>query len=417
MKYATSIERSGDRIDENFHSMALKLLDYCRENDWAGAEPYDALNSPIVTAIPLLDSRIPRLVLTQLLKRSAVNLRPLLLIPPSQNPKGLGVFLSALVNFSRANIATEPDCIDQIVERLIALRSQGFVHWCWGYNFPWQTRYVLVPRWAPNLVCTTFAANGLLDLFEQRKDERYLDMALSAAEYMLEDLFWASESGGCGFGYPLPEVHHQVHNANLLASALFCRVYNHTGLEKFLIPALKVTRFTVTRQRDDGSWQYGEAPSQKWIDNFHTGFNLSALYSIGRALQTTEFEEPVSRGLHFYRSHFFRKDGAVRYYHDRTYPIDTHCVAQSVITLLDLKDLDATNIPLAKSVMDWASDRMWNEREGFFYYRILRLCKIRTSYMRWTQAWMLLALSRLLLKSPSVPSELRCQAASEMAPC
>jgi hypothetical protein len=38
---------------------------------------------------------------------------------------------------------------------------------------------------------------------------------------------------------------------------------------------------------------------------------------------------------------------------------------------------------------------MWDER-GFFYYRVLRLCTIRTSYMRWSQAWMLLALSALL---------------------
>ena len=38
---------------------------------------------------------------------------------------------------------------------------------------------------------------------------------------------------------------------------------------------------------------------------------------------------------------------------------------------------------------------MWDER-GFFYYRVLRFGTIRTSYMRWSQAWMLLALATLL---------------------
>jgi hypothetical protein len=38
---------------------------------------------------------------------------------------------------------------------------------------------------------------------------------------------------------------------------------------------------------------------------------------------------------------------------------------------------------------------MWDER-GFFYYRVLRLCTIRTSYMRWSQAWMLVALVAVL---------------------
>ena len=36
------------------------------------------------------------------------------------------------------------------------------------------------------------------------------------------------------------------------------------------------------------------------------------------------------------------------------------------------------------------------DKRGFFYYRVLRLRTIRTSYMRWSQAWMLLALATLL---------------------
>jgi hypothetical protein len=43
-------------------------------------------------------------------------------------------------------------------------------------------------------------------------------------------------------------------------------------------------------------------------------------------------------------------------------------------------------------------DHMWDDR-GFFYYRILRFCTIRTSYMRWTQVWMFLALATLLRES------------------
>jgi hypothetical protein len=402
-------------MDRDVQPITMKLLDYCRANDWAGYEPYDVLNSPIVNALPFLDSRLPRLALTQFLKRSPINVRRLLGVPRTQNPKALSLFLSAFVNLSVAGVATEEDYIPQMVERLIALRSQGISYWCWGYNFPWQTRKVLVPRWAPNVVCTTFAANGLLDAFEQRKDDRYLSMALSAAEYVLNDLYWNSGNSACGFFYPLPGVHNQVHNANLLAAALFCRVYMLTGQEKFLAPALAATRYAVAQQNSDGGWDYGEASTQKWIDNFHTGFNLSALRSIGRSLATSEFDESVSRGFQFYRSHFFRQDGAVGYYHNRFYPIDTHCVAQSVITLLDLKDLDPSNVQLAQSVLDWAVQHMWDDKEGYFYYRILRLCTIRTSYMRWTQAWMFLALSKLLLESASPSSGLQRPMRSEVA--
>lgn len=403
-------------MDRDIQSVTLKLLDYCQANDWAGYEPYDVLNSKLFAAAPWLDSKLPRLVFTQFLKRSPVNVRSLLRVPRTQNPKALGLFLSAFVNLSRMGIATEKDYVQQMVERLIALRSKDPSYWCWGYNFPWQTRTVLVPRWAPNLVCTTYAASGLLDAFELRHDERYLSMAQSAAEYLLNELYWTSANSVCGFGYPLPHVHNQVHNANLLAAALFCRVYKHTGQEKFLAPALDVTRYSVSQQHADGGWDYGEAASQKWIDNFHTGFNLSALRSIGRTLESSEFEASVRRGFEFYRSHFFREDGAVGYYHDRFYPIDTHCVAQSVITLLDLKDLDPSNVQLARSVFDWARQRMWDDKGGYFYYRILRLCTIRTSYMRWTQAWMFLALSALLAETAHSSSELPLPVLASEAP-
>jgi hypothetical protein len=228
-------------------------------------------------------------------------------------------------------------------------------------------------------------------------------MAVSAAEYILNVLYW-TEGDSIGFSYPLPSIRGQVHNANFLAAALFCRVYKHTGEEKYLGPALKATRYSVARQRADGSWYYAESKKQRWIDNFHTGYNLSALQSISRDLQTTEFESCIRRGFEFYRSHFFREDGAVKYFHDKTYPLDTHCVSQSIITLVEFKDFDPGNVPLACSVFRWCMDNMWDDR-GFFYYRILRFCTIRTSYMRWTQVWMFLALATLLSESGIAPQD------------
>jgi len=112
----------------------------------------------------------------------------------------------------------------------------------------------------------------------------------------------------------------------------------------------------------------------------------------------------VQRGLEFYRNNFFCENGAVKYYHDRLYPIDIHCVAQSIITLLTLKDVDSGNLPLAHSVLQWAMTHMWDDR-GFFYYRILRSHTNRISYMRWSQAWMLLAMVMLQEASSSEGAE------------
>lgn len=372
-----------------------KLLAYCRQNDWAGYDPYDALNSRILKVFPVLDSRLPRIAMTQALKLSPVNVRGLLGIPKTQNSKALGVFLSSFLNMSAEQAADRDNLIGNMIRLIAAKKSPGASYWCWGYSFPWQTRFEVVPAEAPNLVCTTFVASALLDAYDQVGDHKCLEMAVSAGEYIVNDLYWTEGSGVAGFSYPQPGVRSKTHNANLLAAALLCRVYKHIGDAKFLGPALTVTRYSVSKQRDDGSWDYGEASSQRWIDNFHTGYNLRALQSVCRYATTSEFQLSTRRGFEFYRTHFFREDGAVRYFHDRTYPIDIHSVAESILTLLAFKDLDPRNVSLAQSVFRWAMNHMWDDR-GFFYYRVLRLGTIRTSYMRWSQAWMLLAMSTLL---------------------
>ena len=59
------------------------------------------------------------------------------------------------------------------------------------------------------------------------------------------------------------------------------------------------------------------------------------------------------------------------------------------------KDLAENSVGLAQTVFRWAVEHMWDEN-GYFYYRVLPLLKVKISYMRWSQAWMLLALARLL---------------------
>jgi hypothetical protein len=125
-------------------------------------------------------------------------------------------------------------------------------------------------------------------------------------------------------------------------------------------------------------------------------------------LGTGEFDASMRRGYEFYRANFFRDDNAPKYFHDRPYPVDIHCVAQSIITLLAFRELDSGNVRLAHAVLTWAMQNMWDDR-GFFYYRRLRLGTIRTSYMRWSQAWMLRALSEFLSEADATakPSQVR----------
>lgn len=372
----------------------IRLLRYCRENDWAGYDPYDALNSRIFRALPFLNFRLARLVLTQTVKRSPINLRPMLMVPKTTNPKAIALFLSSLVRMSKISFADEMDSINSMAGKLLDLRSPGIQYSCWGYSFDWQQRSVLVPKSSPNIICTTFAGNALLDAFELTRDRLSLEAAISAAEFILDKLFWRETESKAFFRYTLTSQD-KVHNANLLGAAFLCRVGRILDESKFIDSGLEAAHYSVGRQHLDGSWDYGEAPAQHWVDNFHTGFNLVALRRIYDNTGMVKFDSAIRRGFLFYRAHFFREDGAPRYFHKTTYPIDIHSVAQSLITLAEFKDFGKENVDQAYTVLRWALNNLWDKR-GFFYFQKRAHSIVRTPFMRWSQAWMLLALTNLM---------------------
>ena len=374
--------------------IALQLLAYCRAEEWSGYDPYDALNSRVFKALPFLDFKLARLALTQGVKRCPINLRPLLLIPKTPSPKGIALFLSSMTKLSKIGLVDGEKDIGEMADTLLALRSPDERYSYWGYNFDWQTRYDLIPKGTPNIICSTFAANALLDANEQLPKARWLDASVSAAKYILDVLFHRKNGTEACFSYT-PLGRSKVHNANLFGAALLCRVSLLTGQTRFLEPALDAARYSASKQQSDGSWAYGEPRSQRWIDNFHTGFNLVALKRISEYAGTREFDTSIVCGQEFYKDHFFREDGAPRYFHNATYPIDIHSVAQSVITFVELKDLAEGNNPLAYSIMNWGLRNMWDAR-GFFFFQKLPYYTVRIPFMRWSQAWMLMALSTLL---------------------
>ena len=96
-----------------------RLLDYCKNNDWAGYDPFDGLNSKIFALMPFHNNKLPRLFFIQFMKRFPINLRRILLVPKEQNPKGLALFASALIRLSDMGLIDGSDLIDGIIKKLI----------------------------------------------------------------------------------------------------------------------------------------------------------------------------------------------------------------------------------------------------------------------------------------------------------
>lgn len=379
---------------KNLREITKKLLLYCKKNNWSGYDPYDGLNSRLFKVIPFVNNKLFRLIFIQLMKRLQVNLRPIILVSKGQNPKALALFTSSLLKLADLGLADADDTFS-VLNRLIELRSPNQKYFCWGYNFNWQSRGFLIPKYEPNIICTTFAGKALLDFYEKDKKDSYLQMAISAGRFLINGLNISKISDGqlCFSYTPLDKG--LVHNANLLGAEFLARLYKITNEKIFLEYAVSAVKYSINRQKPDGSWAYGEGSSQNWIDSFHTGYNLVALKKFCHYTGMNVFSEHIEKGFDFYYNNFFTDDCKAKYYHNHTYPIDVHSIAQSIITLIEFKELNKRSIDLALCVYKWGIKNM-KSQDGFFYYQKKRFYTNRISYMRWSQAWMLYALSRLL---------------------
>lgn len=368
-----------------------RLLDYCKEEEWQGYDPYDGLNSSLYPLMP--DSKFLRIALIQLVKRSPVNFRSIFGIKKGENPKGLALFVRALLSaYQKTKEPKYRNYAEELLERLWALRSPGYEdRMCWGYNFDWQSRAFFVPKATPSIVCTTFVAQAWLDHYQLFNESSSLEVARSSCDFLLQDLHQSQENDSFCFSYT-PIDKSQVHNANLLGAELLARVAKFTHEVELIEKAIGSARFTVKKQAEDGSWSYGMAENQQWIDNFHTGFNLVSLYRVIKESGLNQWKSVLEKGLEFYLKSFFLNDGTPKYYHNKTYPIDIHSSAQAIVTFVYLKNLISDSTLRIEQVSKWTLANML-DREGFFYFQKGNLLTNKISYLRWSQAWMAYALA------------------------
>ncbi|MDZ7267768.1 MAG: hypothetical protein ONB48_15895 [candidate division KSB1 bacterium] len=369
------------------HERWLIARDYC------GYDPHDALSSPLLAAFTGR-SRLLGMAALQLVKRTPVNLRPLLGIRPAHNAKGMGLFLSAYVRLYRAT--GRPQYRE---------RAAGFAHWlqknviggyagaAWGYEFPWANRHFYAPRFTPNVVTTVFAAQALLEFHELTGEHCWLQLARSACDFIAGSLNRIADGRSFAFSYT-PRDHFCIHNANMLAAALLAQVGALTGETAYADLAERSMRYSLARQQADGSWLYGEEWYNRWSDSFHTGYSLLALQQFLAARKDPLGREALQRGCAFYRRQFFTADGRVRYYPNKDYPLDSHAFAHALIALQDLGDEIPDAAELLQKVVPQALALFWSP-EGFFYYRRHRFLVDKRPFLRWVQAWMFLALARL----------------------
>ncbi|MDE6109575.1 MAG: delta-aminolevulinic acid dehydratase, partial [Muribaculaceae bacterium] len=298
-----------------------RLKQYCEDENFAGWDPYDGLNSRIFKTLPLVGrSALARLVWIQLFKRNPFNMRRLMLVPKGHNAKAIGLFLHGYCNLHNMGgefAAGSVERINSLGDMLLQMRAPGFSGAAWGYNFPWQCRReFLFPAGEPTVVATQFCASALLEAYDITGREDFRDAALSSAQFVLRDLHRTPVGPGFLLSYSRMKGNDTIYNASLLGSRLLmlCREYGAPEPDELLSVARSSVAAVCSQQQPDGSWTYGLKPATAWKDSFHTGYNLDALQTYKELSGDNSFDEVINKGLRYYTEAFFLPDGTPKYY-------------------------------------------------------------------------------------------------------
>lgn len=379
------------------HKRSLRYLEqYAARRVYKGYDPYDVLMGKIPFARL---GKWPPILAIQLFKRNPLNFRRFIGVPKSLNPKALGLFLHGYSLHPGRDRNAEK--AKQIFELLQANQSPVEKGMGWGYPFPWASPKKFLPAWSPTAVVTGFVIQGMDAYYRAFADERALDAMKKACAFIEHCLYHTAEDDIYAISYSTAEPDF-CYNASLLAAEVYARTSAHTSDSLLADKAKKALNAVINRQKSDGSWNYSEdleTGKQRVQIDFHQGFVLDSIMAIAEALNyyPESVERALQEGFEFYRDNQFDAAGRAKWRLPGEYPADIHHQAQGIITASRYYRFCGSTraAELAKRVSLFTLAN-FQDRRGYFYYRKHRYFTDRTSYMRWGNAWMFLALSEIV---------------------
>ena len=174
---------------------------------------------------------------------------------------------------------------------------------------------------------------------------------------------------------------------------------------EYIEQASKALNYSTSYQNADGSFYYfgPHDAAVEWIDNYHTGFVLRSLYSIYKMTNDLKLLERIGRCFQHYINSLIMNKTIPKFQPNRIYPIDIHSCSETILCLSELAPDFPEGLEIAQNCANWTIENLQDDNGYFFYSkRRSRFTNLvftsKIPYMRWAQAWMLRALSKLVIE-------------------
>jgi hypothetical protein len=392
------IERSIERLEA-----------WIENNGWAGYDPYDIKGTKVFLYLTrkasLSDSflKYPYRVLTSMEKHFPSSMRKLFSVKKQINAKAMGLFaksyLSLLEITGKVRFKHKADlCLEWLQQN----QAHGYSGSCWGYPFDWQSM-VFFPKGTPSSVVSSIVGDAYWSAYRLFGQKTYLKTCESICEFFVNDLnIDQIDDERICFSYtPIDDFH--VHNANLFVAELLTKVGTEINRKDFCELGSRAANYSLSEQNPDGSFYYWGKIQNYYnpnhIDHYHSGFEIRMLHNLWKITNSTRIKEAFDRyALYYLENLYTSRDETVlpKMSPFSLYPVDIHACAESLLCLSTLAEYFETARLYLPKVYLWLIANLQTD-QGCFRYKILKKrfgkYPINISYIRWGQAWMMVALA------------------------
>ena len=390
-------------MEQLLYQSLKKLHLWIKQNGYSGWDPYDGISNPKISNIKIFYPYL-HIFLIQLNKHSPVNIRPLLNIPKGTDTKGLALFLQS---YSQLYIITRNIEFQKIANELYQMIIERSLFDNYGYHC-WASHYYpyvdieknkLLPE-LPDIIGTSNVIKGLSLYYKILGNKEIRDVLKSSLEFLQ---ILIKRKGQYTYFLYTPKDQNIVPNAS--AEALEAIYYASEIVKDFFLNDAtleSVVKTILQLQDSSGYWLYSISLGgkvRKQLD-FHQGYIIDGLIGSLKLMSNRNLKrhmlDSIIKGIIAYKK-MFTHDGRAYYRYPRMHPIDIHNQAQGIITFSKSYTFlgNREYLKFAEKIALWTIKNMQDKR-GFFYYQRWPFFVNKIPYMRWGQAWMLLALVTLL---------------------
>jgi hypothetical protein len=284
-------------------------------------------------------------------------------------------------------------------------RSEGYLHYCWGYPFSWETRHGTMRAGVPLITTVPYVYEAFRQVHQIDGRQAWLEVMESIAQHSFEayhDIVTSPNASSCSYN-PEPNEPGMVVNASAYRAFLLTQAAQDFQNDKYQQTADRNLNFVLETQNADGSWPYSAEGERNFVDHFHTCFVLKALSKIEALTGNLKVTRAIERGVTYYLANLFDEDGMPKPFSRRprltVYKHELYdyaeCINVGVLLQGRFPELDGIVRRLVRI-------EGWQKPDGAFRARKLLFGWDNTPMHRWAQSQMFRSLCFLLYRESCV---------------